>query len=56
MVIRIADIVRSADTAEQGEAVFARLRQTMVANAEVTLSFEGVRTATSSFVNTALVQ
>jgi STAS-like domain of unknown function (DUF4325) len=56
MVIRVLDIVPSADTGDQGAAVFARLRQELGANAKVTLSFEGVKTATSSFVNLAFVQ
>jgi hypothetical protein len=56
MVIRILDIVQSADTGDQGATVFARLRQELDANAKVTLSFDGVKTATSSFVNLAFVQ
>jgi hypothetical protein len=56
MVIRILDIVQSADTGDQGATVFARLHQELDGNAKVTLSFEGVKTATSSFVNVAFVQ
>jgi hypothetical protein len=56
MVIRILDIVQSADTGDQGATVFTRLRQELDANAKVTLSFDGVKTATSSFVNVAFVQ
>ena len=56
MVIRIHDIVLSADTSEQGSAVFACLQPALLPGDDVTLSFEGVKTVTSSFVNTAFVQ
>jgi hypothetical protein len=56
MVILIKDIVRSADTGDQGEAVFLHLRQAMDTDSVVVISFEGIRTATSSFVNTAFIQ
>jgi hypothetical protein len=55
MVIRILDIAQSADTGDQGAAVFARLKPALEAG-PVTVSFEGVKTATSSFVNMAFVQ
>jgi hypothetical protein len=57
MVIRITDIVAGADTADQGLAVFARLHQALAdKDARIIVSFVGVKTATSSFVNTAFVQ
>jgi hypothetical protein len=57
MVIRILDIVSAADTAAQGAAVFARVRPVLaVTDDVVTISFDGVKTATSSFVNVAFVQ
>jgi STAS-like domain of unknown function (DUF4325) len=58
MVIRIVDIVGAADTADQGSVVFARLRAALASSnrRQVIVSFEGVKTATSSFVNTAFVQ
>lgn len=55
MVIQVADIVPGANTAEQGGRVFEILRNTLSAPGVVTISFEGIQTATSSFVNTALV-
>jgi STAS-like domain of unknown function (DUF4325) len=56
MVIRIHDVVASADTGDQGQVVFDRLRRELLSNSEITVSFEGVKTVTSSFVNAAFVQ
>jgi|SRR4029078_10458446 len=57
MVVHILDVAPGADTASQGAAVFARLQQELADhNAQVVFSFEGVKTATSSFVNVAFVQ
>jgi hypothetical protein len=57
MVIRILDIVSGADTAIQGADVFARLHGALASSdARVIVSFDGVQTATSSFVNVAFVQ
>jgi hypothetical protein len=57
MVIRILDMASGADTADQAVAVFARLHDAMSEPGEqVTISFDGVKTATSSFVNVAFVQ
>jgi hypothetical protein len=56
MVIVIKHVVQSADTGDQGEVVFSQLRQAMMSERAVVVSFEGIRTATSSFVNTAFVQ
>jgi hypothetical protein len=56
MVIYVQKIVPAADTASQGELLFKQLSTAFEANENVTLSFEGIDTATSSFVNTALVQ
>ncbi len=55
MVIRIADLVTSCDTTQQGEVVLATLRKSFTINGPVTVSFAGIGTATSSFVNAALV-
>jgi hypothetical protein len=56
MVIRILDLVSGADTATQGSVVFVRVRDALAGNNSVTVSFGGVKTATSSFVNAAFVQ
>ena len=55
MVIRVADIVPGANTADQGGRVFEILRRTLHSPGTVTISFDGIQTATSSFVNTAFV-
>jgi hypothetical protein len=55
MVVRILDIVAGADTADQGRSVLDRLRSAIHADGGVTVSFQGVQSATSSFVNSAFV-
>ena len=55
MVIRILDIVPGADTAEQGEAVYSRLQTALENGGSVTVSFDGLDIATSSFVATAFL-
>lgn len=55
MVIRVFDIVSSADTTEQGQAVLVRLLDELDHHQEITISFEGIHAATSSFVNVAFV-
>jgi hypothetical protein len=55
MVILISDLVNSADTAEQGILVHAELKKSLFSGESVVVSFEGIHTATSSFVNAAFV-
>lgn len=55
VLIYVKHLVDSADTADQGAAVFPRLRDGFDAGEDVILSFDGITTATSSFVNTALI-
>jgi hypothetical protein len=55
MVIRIRDVVSGADTAEQGAAVFEKLRSALMDSDSVTVSFEGLDIATSSFVVAAFL-
>lgn len=56
MVIRIRDLVSGANTSEEGEIVFRRLSSELSRQkAGVVVSFEGVQTTTSSFVNVAFV-
>ena len=56
MVIRVIDLIGAADTEADGSAVYARLH-TALSNSDnaIVLSFTGVHTATSSFVNAAFV-
>jgi hypothetical protein len=57
MVIRIRDFVSAANTAEEGEIVFSRLRGGLSRQkSAIIVSFEGIQTATSSFVNAAFVE
>jgi uncharacterized protein DUF4325 len=55
MVIRILDFVQGADTSEQGALVLARLQAALTGGTEVTISFDGINTATSSFVNAGIL-
>jgi hypothetical protein len=55
MVIRIAGIVPSADTSDQGAKVLAAIRAALRNRRSATICFEGLNTATSSFVNAGLV-
>ncbi len=55
MVVRILDIVTGADTSDQGAVVLSRLRAELKQGAPVVVSFEGVNTATSSFVAASFV-
>ncbi len=56
MVIRIADIVKGADTQAQGACVHEALCRALSGSASVTVSFEGIDTATSSFVNVSFAR
>ncbi len=55
MVIRVLDIVPGADTAEQGALVYGRLRPAFADSGTVTVSFDGLNIATSSFVAAAFL-
>jgi hypothetical protein len=55
VTIQIRDLVAGANTADDGNAVFPHLRMAMANGAAFAVSFVGVQTATSSFVNTAFV-
>ncbi len=55
MVIRVRDIATAADTNEQGSAVHARLVEALARQENVIVSFDGIATATSSFVNACFV-
>ena len=57
MVIYVKEITIAADTAKQGELLFKQLEASLAGNDRaVTLSFDGIDTATSSFVNAGFVQ
>lgn len=56
MVIRALDVVDSASTGDQGHALYLKLRFALSNPDAVTLSFDGISVATSSFVNAAFVE
>jgi hypothetical protein len=51
VTIQIRDLVAGGNTADEGNAVFPHLRSAMANGALFAVSFIGVQTATSSFVN-----
>lgn len=55
MVVVVKEIAGSADTADEGARVAAVLKRQLRETGEVTLSFAGLQTVTSSFLNTAIV-
>ena len=55
MVISALDIVDRCYSNEDGDAVCAALKPYVLAGEAVTLSFAGVTSVTSSFVNSALI-
>jgi hypothetical protein len=56
MVIRVRDFAPGADTSEEGARLFDLLNSAMGTQGLVTVSFDGIQTATSSFVNAAFVE
>jgi hypothetical protein len=55
VTIQIRDLVGGANTADQGDAVLPHLRSAMASGKPFVVSFTGVQTATSSFVNASFV-
>ena len=55
MVILVNALIDAAVSEEDGAIVFKRLREALETHEIVTLSFSGLKTATTSFVNTAFV-
>jgi len=56
VMIRVVDVVGAADTADQGNLLRARILPMLRTGGQVRLSFDGVVSATSSFVNAAFVE
>jgi hypothetical protein len=54
-MIRILDIVPSADTGDQGSAVLACILRELHQHQHIVISFDGVMNATPSFVNASFV-
>jgi uncharacterized protein DUF4325 len=55
MVIRILDLVDGANTGDQGATTYNHLRAAFAQGDLVVVSFDGLKVATSSFVNAAFV-
>jgi STAS-like domain of unknown function (DUF4325) len=55
MVIQVNTLIAAAVTEADGTAVFAELSKALRQQDIVTLSFTGLKTASTSFVNTAFV-
>jgi hypothetical protein len=54
--IRILDLVETASTYEDGEVVFQKLLDEIDAGHRVAVSFEGIRSVPSAFINAALLK
>ena len=55
MVIIVRDLVPVTVTEEEGAKLFGAIQSALRQHDIVTVSFEGIKTATTSFVNTAFV-
>ena len=55
MVIQVKSIISAADTDEQGEQLFAAIAEVARRGEPIVLSFVGIKTASTSFANTAFV-
>lgn len=56
MVIRILDHVQTASTYDDGEVIFHLLKDELERGQDASLSFDGIRSVPSAFVNSALVR
>lgn len=56
MVVRIIELVPSADTWEQGSIVLAAIKKELQSEETIEISFREIYTATSSFANSAFGQ
>lgn len=55
MVIFVKNLVSSCDTNDQGDTIYAAIRDRFDHGETITVDFSGILYATSSFVNSALV-
>lgn len=54
--IRILDLVETASTYQDGEAIFKRLLDEIDAGHDVVVSFQGIASVPSAFVNAAFLK
>lgn len=55
MVIHVADFVPACDNVQQGDVLRVAILRALIDTAAVSVSFAGLTSATSSFVNAAFV-
>jgi hypothetical protein len=55
MVIHVADFVPACDNVQQGDVLRVAILRALINTAAVSVSFAGLTSATSSFVNAAFV-
>jgi len=56
MVIHILENVKTASTYEDGEVIFNLISNALSNNEDVTLSFVGITSVPSAFINSALIR
>ncbi len=56
MVIRILDHVQTYSTYQDGEVIYRLLAEELRAGRSVVLSFDGIKSLSSAFVNAALIK
>ncbi len=56
MVINILDYTESTSTYEDGEKIYNLIHQALKNNEQVILSFNGISSVPSSFINSALIR
>ena len=56
MVIRILDYVKNASTYEDGDVIFKKILSEIRQDRAVTISFKGISSVPSAFVNAAFIR
>lgn len=56
MVIRILDHVKTASTYEDGDVIFKKISSEIQLSNQVTISFQGISSVPSAFVNAAFIR
>lgn len=56
MVIRILDYIKTASTYEDGEVIYKKISLEIKHDRPVTISFEGISSVPSAFVNAAFIR
>ncbi len=56
VAVRVIDHVKTSSTYEDGEVIYKLIESPLRAGQDVTLSFEGIKSVPSAFINSALVR